>query len=75
MIEPIKFKITVPKLNNETTEDLKPEEIARLMKVLAKDQDQQCAALMKLALFTGMRRGELFRLQWTDLDFERGSFA
>jgi integrase len=28
---------------------------------------------MKLALYTGMRRGELFRLQWTDINFERRS--
>ena len=25
-----------------------------------------------MALFTGMRAGELFRLKWDDLDFERG---
>jgi integrase len=72
LIEPIKFKIAVPKLNNETTEDLKPDELKRLMDVLEKDPDRECAALMRLALFTGMRRGELFRLQWADLDFERG---
>ena len=27
---------------------------------------------MKLALFTGMRRRELFKLRWEDLDSDRG---
>jgi integrase len=27
---------------------------------------------MRLALFTGMRRGELLKLQWDDIDTERG---
>ena len=28
--------------------------------------------MMKLALFTGMRRGALFKLQWHDVNFENG---
>jgi len=27
---------------------------------------------MKMALFTGMRRGELFKLKWHHIDFDRG---
>jgi integrase len=27
---------------------------------------------MKMALFTGMRRGEMLKLKWSDIDFERG---
>jgi integrase len=27
---------------------------------------------MRLALFTGMRRGEMFKLRWSDIDFDRG---
>jgi integrase len=30
------------------------------------------AGIMKMALFTGMRRGEMFRLKWSDIDYERG---
>ena len=28
--------------------------------------------MMKLALFTGMRRGEMFKLRWSDIDYNRG---
>jgi integrase len=43
-----------------------------LLDAIDKDSNQQVADLMKLALFTGMRRGELFKLRWKDIDFERG---
>jgi len=72
LCEGLGFVITMPRLNNEKTESLNPEHLESLLKVLDEEPDKQVANLMKMALFTGMRRGELFRLKWDDIDFERG---
>ena len=39
---------------------------------IEKDENIQAGNLMKMALFTGMRRGELFKLKWKDIDEHRG---
>jgi integrase len=72
LVETLKFKITLPRLNNQTTEDLTPEELSRLVKALDNDYDKTAANLMRLALYTGMRRGEMLGLAWDAVDFERG---
>jgi integrase len=61
----------MPKVNNEKTEDLSPMELKRLLKVLEEWPDQNTAGIFKMALVTGMRRGELFRLKWEHIDFRR----
>ena len=58
------------RVNNQKTEDLSDDELTRLLKVIEEDKDFQIGNMMKLALFTGMRRGSLFKLQWKDIDFE-----
>jgi integrase len=66
------FKIEKPKVDNFKTEDLNMEQMAALLAALEDDYDHQVCNLMRLALCTGMRRGELFKLQWQDIDFDRG---
>ena len=72
LVAPLSFKIEIPRLNNQTTEDLSPEQLKKLLKVLDADEDQRAANVMRLALYTGMRRGEIFKLRWDDIDFRRG---
>jgi integrase len=69
---PLPFKIQIPKLNNQTTEDLAPDQLKRLLNALDADEDQRVANIMRIALYTGMRRGEILNLKWSDIDTERG---
>ena len=68
----LSFTIQMPKVNNLKTEDLTPEQLNALLKAIDEDENAQVADIMRLALFSGMRKGELFKLQWSDIDFERG---
>jgi len=66
------FTIEMPKVNNLKTEYLTPKQIHAFLSVLDNETNLQAANMLKLALFSGMRRGELFKLKWTDIDFNRG---
>jgi len=69
----IRFVIEMPKVNNIQIEDLTQEQIARLLKVLAEEPNIQAANIVRFALFTGMRRGEIFNLMWEDINFRTKS--
>ncbi|MCF8089688.1 MAG: site-specific integrase [Desulfotignum sp.] len=72
LCEPLHFRIELPKVNNVKTEDLSPNQLTALLAAIEEDTHPQAGAMMKMALFTGMRRGELFRLKWQDINKESG---
>jgi len=60
-----------PKLNNKVTEFLTDDEKDRLLEVLDKWDNKMSSSIIKFALYTGFRRGEIFKLTWEDVDIER----
>jgi integrase len=72
LCDQLRFIIKMPTVNNTKTEDLNPKQLRKLFEVLDKESNKFAANFMKMALFTGMRRGELFNLKWNDIDFKRG---
>lgn len=68
----LSFKIKRPRVDNIRTEFLSPEEAARLLDTLNKWPRQDVARMVKLAMFSGLRRGELFSLKREHLNFQHG---
>ena len=59
-------------MNNEKTEDLNPDQLENLLKAIEKDENIDVGNMMLMALYTGMRRGEMFKLQWRDINLDTG---
>ena len=71
----LNFELEPVKVDNQKTEDLTPEQLKRLLTAIDNSTDIEAANIMRLALYTGMRRGEMFKLKWNDIDFQRGFIA
>lgn len=56
--------------DNERIEYLQEVEVKRFLDTLAKWPSKNVANMLLLALYTGMRRGEIFKLQTGDIDFD-----
>ena len=65
----LNFQIEMPVKDNEVVEYLKPEEAKRFLHVLENWPDTDVRHMLQVAYFTGMRRGEIFKLEEGDLDF------
>ena len=62
--------IEKPKVNNERVDYLPPAKLKRLLEVADQDPHPQVVDVLRLALFSGLRRGEIFGLQWDDINFK-----
>ena len=47
------------------------EQMSAYWKALDEDQDKDVAAILKIALLTGIRRNALLSLEWNDINFEQ----
>lgn len=71
LCKPLPFKIKMPKRDNEVVEYLKPKQLERLVKVLDEWPSRDVVRMLRLAMLTGMRRGEIYKLRDEDVHFEQ----
>ena len=64
-------RVEKPKLNNTIVAFLSNDEITSLTNILNEWPDLIPAAVIRFALFTGVRRSEIFKLEWRDIDLEQ----
>lgn len=67
----LSFVIKMPEVKNNSTEILAPEQLTALLQAIEASEHKTAGAMMKIALFTGMRRSVMFRLKWEDIDLKK----
>jgi integrase len=67
--DPLGFRISMPRRDNEVVEYLDSEQLNRLNEILDTWPAQDVARMLQVAMLTGMRRGEIFKLRDEEIDF------
>jgi integrase len=64
----LSFKVTIPKGAKQKTENMSDEQMARYIQTCREWPDPQEGNFQLFALYTGMRRSEVAKLKWSDID-------
>jgi integrase len=67
--KPLSFKVQKPPVANEQTEKLEPHQLKALLQAIEADKHPVAPVIMKLAMLSGLRRGEMLKLKWNDISF------
>jgi integrase len=71
LCEGLRFKVEGPKGAKQKTEDMTEGQMAAYIRICREWPDPQAGNFQLLELYTGMRRGEVRNLKWSDVDLER----
>lgn len=64
-------KLKKLKVDNARSRRLQDEEWEAIERAIERTRNRHILDFIKLAMFTGMRRGEILRLKWQDIDFKQ----
>lgn len=67
---PMRQKIRRPKQERKEVEAYNLEEMQQILKIAEKDENPDISLILNLALLSGIRRGEMAGLKWTDVNFD-----
>lgn len=69
---PAHLKFTMPRVDNQVTETMTPEQASAYFRALDEETDRDSAAYFRIMILTGIRKSALLSLRWDDIDLDRG---